>query len=796
MAPGIRVVHRLQWGGRQRHARYFDRRDVHLHGDGDERDGQTSTATISYTVGEGSPGPPAGASAGSSPVIVPPGNVTPPAINGTLKPGTTLACFAENWTNEPTFYAYQWYRDGTLLAGFTGSTYVLGTLDQGTTLTCVVTAINAAGQASATSKPVKVPIPYVPRCPAATGKMTGTTIGLIQLGMTCGRARYLYRQHSNRGKQYEDFFCLTPIGVRVGYASPKLLKGLSRRERALVSGSVVWASTSDPYYSLDGIRAGESITTASLALGIEPPFHIGLNYWYLARKTTYTAVLKVRRRGSRGARDRRQRPHHQPWPAECPDALVLLRPGDRHAPRHAPADADHSNGLSATSKHPYAMPGVQPIRRLIHELRDRLSHRPEPGMSTRPSTPRAPRTPHVVPSLLGRTRSGCGARSCALLSGSGAGEPADALSTAYSRRDSLWLARLVALTAAALLFLALPHAASADLSWSGPIAVDSGNVLYAVACPAANQCTALDGSGNEVTFEPTSPGTPTPIPIDSTADHYLSGVGTSNSQCTAIDNYGNEVTFDPSSPGTPTPTLLFGDEVVDGLACPSVSQCIALGDYGTDVVTFDPTSPGTPTEVPINEPFGYPIVYSGFACPSASQCTDIDRYEEATFDPSSPGSPPATIDPTLTTIDSSPLIALACPATSQCTAVDGDDNEVTFDPTSPGTPTPTPIVGLGPVDGDGVACPSTSQCTAVSYTENDEGLPVGQAVTFDPTSPGAPTPTAIAGAGALEAVACYSVALCVAVDDYGNAFVGQKVFRRRRTPRRRRSRAVCWRVRP
>ena len=56
----------------------------------------------------------------------------------------------------------------------------------------------------------------------------------------------------------------------------------------------MWASTSNPYYSLDGIRAGESIATASRVLGTEPPFHIGLNYWYLARKATYTAVLKVR----------------------------------------------------------------------------------------------------------------------------------------------------------------------------------------------------------------------------------------------------------------------------------------------------------------------------------------------------------------------------------------------------------------------------------------------------------------------------------------------------------------------
>jgi hypothetical protein len=29
-------------------------------------------------------------------------------------------------------------------------------------------------------------------------------------------------------------------------------------------------------------------------LGTLPPLHIGLNYWYLARKAGYTAVLKVR----------------------------------------------------------------------------------------------------------------------------------------------------------------------------------------------------------------------------------------------------------------------------------------------------------------------------------------------------------------------------------------------------------------------------------------------------------------------------------------------------------------------
>ena len=34
----------------------------------------------------------------------------------------------------------------------------------------------------------------------------------------------------------------------------------------------MWASMSNPYYSLDGIRPGESIATASRVLGTEPPF--------------------------------------------------------------------------------------------------------------------------------------------------------------------------------------------------------------------------------------------------------------------------------------------------------------------------------------------------------------------------------------------------------------------------------------------------------------------------------------------------------------------------------------------
>jgi hypothetical protein len=69
---------------------------------------------------------------------------------------------------------------------------------------------------------------------------------------------------------------------------------MPKQERAKLRDRVVWASPSNPYYSLDGVHVGEAITTASATLGTEAPLHIGLNHWYLAHKPGYTAVLKVR----------------------------------------------------------------------------------------------------------------------------------------------------------------------------------------------------------------------------------------------------------------------------------------------------------------------------------------------------------------------------------------------------------------------------------------------------------------------------------------------------------------------
>ena len=167
--------------------------------------------------------------------------------------------------------------------------------DEGLTLTCTVTASNTAGSASpATSDRVAVTVPVVKGCPRATGALSGVKLGLLRLGMTRSQARKAYKKSSNRGKKYQDFFCLTPRGVRVGYASPALLKTLPRGERARYNGKVIWASTAYAFYSLDGVRPGATVAAAGKLLKLTGPFHVGLNFWYLAPNGPSTGVLKVR----------------------------------------------------------------------------------------------------------------------------------------------------------------------------------------------------------------------------------------------------------------------------------------------------------------------------------------------------------------------------------------------------------------------------------------------------------------------------------------------------------------------
>ena len=107
--------------------------------------------------------------------------------------------------------------------------------------------------------------------------------------------------------------------------------------------------------------------------------------------------------------------------------------------------------------------------------------------------------------------------------------------------------------------------------------------MQAVACPSTTQCTGVDYDGREVTFNPTSPGGPAPVDIDS----YRSVAALacpSTSQCTAVDSSGRAVTFNPNSPLYPSVASVDSGYDLYGIACPSTSLCATVDTVPTNVL--------------------------------------------------------------------------------------------------------------------------------------------------------------------------------------------------------------------
>ncbi len=192
-----------------------------------------------------------------------------------------------------------------------------------------------------------------------------------------------------------------------------------------------------------------------------------------------------------------------------------------------------------------------------------------------------------------------------------------------------------------------------------------GGVFGQAACPSVSQCTVLDTAnhtGVEVTFNPLAPGAPASVEIDPSAKYYLSGLACpSTTECIAVDGGGNELTFDPGSPGGLTPTSI-DTYPLTGVACPSSRQCIAPDDHG-GAITFDPVSPGTRSTVMIGDGnFFRPTI----VCPATTLCVAVDfRGYSTAGDPTKPGTWSSVVLP-----GAPELVSVACPSATRCVAVD------------------------------------------------------------------------------------------------------------------------------
>lgn len=137
--------------------------------------GAIMTCVVTATNSEGST---SATSSATSAVTQTPANTVAPALTGTAQVGSTLTITNGTWSGSPIpTYARQWKR-GASDVGTGASTYTIIAADAGQIMTCVVTATNSAGSASATSNATAA----VTSIPANTAVPTIT--GTAQVGAT------------------------------------------------------------------------------------------------------------------------------------------------------------------------------------------------------------------------------------------------------------------------------------------------------------------------------------------------------------------------------------------------------------------------------------------------------------------------------------------------------------------------------------------------------------------------------------------------------------------------------------
>ena len=312
-----------------------------------------------------------------------------------------------------------------------------------------------------------------------------------------------------------------------------------------------------------------------------------------------------------------------------------------------------------------------------------------------------------------------------------------------------------------------PPNAAARLAWNGPLAHDNAGSTpthyAAVACALVSQCTAVDETGDEVTFDPGSGAVLSVATVDPGAQAVYALTCPSAKQCTAGRSGRQRDHLRPqiARRAVHRDGSREGNHALLGIACPSIYQCTAV-DQDRHEITFDPGKSGAAHRVSLGTRLGTGT--TGLACPTVTRCVVVDAAGEVVgFNPRNPGKP----RPVQLLNDSA--VGVVCPSASECVIASSGGERVTFSlsPTSARPMLKRGAISAARVDTAqpmALACPDSTYCVLVDS--------IGRAVEFDPGGSGATTSTVIATGESMSGVACATPALCVAVDTAGDAFSG------------------------
>lgn len=305
--------------------------------------------------------------------------------------------------------------------------------------------------------------------------------------------------------------------------------------------------------------------------------------------------------------------------------------------------------------------------------------------------------------------------------------------------------------------LVLPSAGLAANEWSGPTTIDNSNPPQYISCPSSTFCVAVGTNGYAQTYNGSSWGTPQFVdPSLNLSGSPLTSISCpSTSFCAAVDLAGYALTFNGSS-WTPRTQIDTTGNGLTAVGCASGSLCVA-GDGGGNGFVYNGTSWSAP--IIINNTSNHESI-GGIACPSASFCVAVG--EAGSVETSTDGGTTWTNPPDI--IGSNNLTSVSCPSTTFCVAVDTGGNAYTYNSSTWSAADPIDTAN-GQLDGgalDSVSCPSSSFCAAFDDLED--------VLMFNGTSWSAPQKLET-GAVLHPGVSCASSSFCAAVDGGGDAFL-------------------------
>ncbi len=357
-------------------------------------------------------------------------------------------------------------------------------------------------------------------------------------------------------------------------------------------------------------------------------------------------------------------------------------------------------------------------------------------------------------------------------------------------------ARRLALAVVAVLTLAAPAVARAagapgvagPMLWAAPVALDPGSI-DGLACPSPTLCVAVDDTGHLLSTRDPSAGAGAWRTADVAGTTPLTAVSCpSQLLCVAVDATGDVVSS--TDPGSPHPVWRLahvdssltepspfggGPDLLQGVACPTTSLCVAVDSVGNAVYSLDPAGGAGAWSVAhidyatdphcVGTGLTCQSALTGVACPAATSCTAVDFAGNIlqTTAPAS-GAPwpsrPASASP-------APLWGLSCPSVSRCVAVDGEGGElIGWNPVL-GTPA---IAARMPAPAFGIWCEPGGICLASAQGDN------GAAQLLASADPLASVPRfTVTAFGAFTGFSCPLASWCLGADNQGEVVAGATV---------------------